>query len=191
MAEIKLFGKYSYNVRVEDESLRPYINLKPMVIPKTYGRTKDKHIVELLITHCMVPGHKGKKHKWTSGICTGKYYTIYNQIKKAFEIIEKKTKENPLQVFIKAIENAAPYEQAVSQQQGGIIVRIGAVCSPRRRLLLALRKIAQGAFFRTHRNKKSFAECLAQEIIAASQKSNESFAIQERERMEKEAEGMK
>jgi small subunit ribosomal protein S7 len=186
---MKLFGKWDYNVNVKDLGLKRYINLKPKVLPKTSGRSKNKSIIEKFITHLMVPGHKGKKHKISSGHCVGKYITIYKVVDKAFDIIAKKTKKNPLEVFVRAIENSAPYELTVAQQIGGITARRPVICAPQRRLDLAIRKLVQGSYAKTFNKKKKAEEAIAEEIIAAANNSNESFAVAERIRSEKEAEG--
>ncbi|OYT43012.1 MAG: 30S ribosomal protein S7 [Candidatus Aenigmarchaeota archaeon ex4484_56] len=186
---MKLFGKWDHNVEIKDLGLKKYINIDPKVIPKTCGRTKNKPIIEKFINHLMVPGHKGKKHKITSGRCCGNYMEIYKIVKKSFDIIAEKTKKNPLEVFIRGIENAAPYELTVSQQIGGIIARKPAICSPIRRLNLALRRLTQGSYSKAFNSKKKIEEAIAEEIINAYKNSNESFAIQERIRNEKEAEG--
>ena len=186
---MKLFGKWDYNVEVKDLGLKRYINLEPKVLPRTCGRTKNKPIIEKFITHLMVPGHRGKKHKISSGHCVGKYATIYKVVERAFDIIAKKTKKNPLEVFVRAIENSAPYELTVSQQIGGIIARRPVICSPKKRLDLAIRRLSQGSYARTFNKKKKAEEAIAEEIIAAYNNSSESFAIAERIRNEKEAEG--
>jgi small subunit ribosomal protein S7 len=186
---MKLFGKWDYNVEVKDLGLKRYINLEPKVLPRTCGRTKNKPIIEKFITHLMVPGHRGKKHKISSGHCVGKYTTIYKVVERAFDIIAEKTKKNPLEVFVRAIENSAPYELTVSQQVGGIIARRPVICSPKKRLDLAIRRLAQGSYSKTFNKKKKAEEAIAEEIILAYNNSNESFAIAERIRNEKEAEG--
>lgn len=187
--EPKLFGKWEYNVEVKDLGLKNQINLEPRVLPKSDGRTKNKQIIEKLITHMMVPGHKGKKHKFTSGLCTGKYSTIYEIVEDAFDIVAEKTKKNPLELFVRAIENCSPYELTVSQQIGGIVARKPALCSPKKRLDLALRRLVQGSYAKTFNSKKKMPQVLAEEIIAASNNSTESYAVAERQRNEKEAEG--
>ncbi len=187
--EAKLFGKYDYNVEIRDLGLRKYINIKPRILPKTDGRSPNKPIVEKLITHLMVPGHKGKKHKITSGRCPGKYFKIYNIVEKTFDIINKKTNKNPLEVLVGAIENSAPYELTVAQQIGGIVARKPAICSPKKRFDFALRKMVQGSYSKTFNKKKKAEETLSEEIINAYKKNNESFAVAERQRVEKEAAG--
>jgi small subunit ribosomal protein S7 len=67
----------------------------------------------------MVTGHKGKKHKVSSGHNTGKAQQAYMIVKDAFEIIEQKTKQNPVAVLVKAVENGAPREEIVTIEYGG------------------------------------------------------------------------
>ena len=72
--EIKVFNKYpSAGIEVKDPSLKNYLCLKPIIVPRTFGRHASKrfakgdvHIVERLITKLQIPGHKGKKHWKTS-----------------------------------------------------------------------------------------------------------------------------
>ncbi|MGC9310670.1 MAG: 30S ribosomal protein S7 [Candidatus Aenigmatarchaeota archaeon] len=188
--DAKLFGKWGYDAEVTDLGLKSYINLKPRVIPRSCGRAGgDKNVVELLITHLMVPGHKGKKHRTTSGQCTGKYATVYSIVEDTFDVIAEKTKANPVEAFVKAIENSAPYELTISQQMGGIVARKPAICAPRKRLDLVIRRFVQGAYQKSFSGKKPIVQTLSAEILAAYKNSAESFAIQERQRNEREAEG--
>ena len=126
---IKLFNRWETDkIKVEDPGLRPYINLKPIIVPKTGGRnakymfykSKD-HIVERLIRRLMVPGHRGKKHTLTSGHCCGKMLHKYKVVEKTFLIIEEKTKKNPIEVFVRAIENAAPRDEITTIQYLSLI----------------------------------------------------------------------
>ena len=198
MSELKLFGKWDWNVEVKDIGLKRYINLKPCIIPRTYGRYSqirfgkaNMNIVERLITRMMVPGHKGKKHLVSSARCVGKTEKIIKIVKEVFEIIEKKTKKNPIEVLVRAIENAAPLEEPISYQVGGIIARTAVIVSPQRRIDLALRNIVNSCY----RRKVGFtkmSEFLAEEIIAAANNDiSKSYALKEKERIEKEAEGAK
>lgn len=198
MAEIKLFGRWDWNVEVKDPGLKRYINLTPCVIPRTYGRYSqtrfgkaNMNIVERLITKMMVPGHKGKKHLVSSARCVGQTEKIIKIIKEAFEIIEQRTKKNPIEVLVRAIENAAPLEEPISYQVGGIIARTAVIVSPQRRVDVALRNIVNSCY----RRKVGFtdmATLLAEEIIAAANNDiSKSYALKEKERIEKEAEGAK
>jgi len=111
MEKIKIFGKWSTEgVEVKDLGLKKYINLQPVVIPKTDGRFTQQqfhkskmNIVERLINKLRVPGHRGKKHVLTSGRAVDKTLTHYKIVKKAFEIIEKQTGKNPIAVFVGGI----------------------------------------------------------------------------------------
>jgi len=128
MNEIKLFNKYSFlGITVVDPGLKPYINLKQILIPRNLGRHSYKKfwktkmsVVERLINKLMVPGHKRKRHFWTSKNCSGKAHTTYNIVKEVFEIIENKTKKNPIQVLVNAIQKASPCEEITTIEYGGI-----------------------------------------------------------------------
>jgi len=127
MAEIKAFNKWGVEgVKVEDPGLEPFITLQPRIVPKTGARYagskfhKSKiFIVERLINKLMVPGHKSKKHFKTSGHITGKAQTAYHIVEEAFKQIESTTKENPIKVFVKALENAAQREEIITIEYGG------------------------------------------------------------------------
>ena len=91
---MKLFNRWEMeSVNVSDIGLKPYINLTPLLVPKTGGRNvkikfhKSKNnIVERLINKIMVPGHKGKKQFiMCSGRTTGKGINAYNIVRNAFD----------------------------------------------------------------------------------------------------------
>ena len=127
MAEIKAFGKWGVEgINVEDVGLVRYITVSPRYVPKSGARYAGRKfhkskifIVERLINKIMVPGHKSKKHWKSSGQCTGRSLNAFNIVRDAFTIIEMRTKENPIKVFVKALENAAPREEIVSIEYGG------------------------------------------------------------------------
>ena len=195
--EIKLFGKWPYDVKVLDKGLERYINLTPKIIPKSCGRFAKRqfhkskmNIVERLITHLMVPGHKGKKHVLTSGRVVGRWQTTYKIVEKAFDKIYEITNKNPLEVLVRAIENAAIREEIAAYQVGGIIVRKAVVTSPQRRVDIALRHIAQAAYRKAFGKKTNMVDALVEEILGAYDNNpTRSDAIREKERIEKEAEG--
>ncbi len=95
MAEIKLLGKWdTSNIKVGDPGLEKYINLKPVIVPKSFGRHANQqfhksqcNIVERLAGHLNVPGHRGKKHLISSGRNVGKTFKGWKIIVDAFEII--------------------------------------------------------------------------------------------------------
>lgn len=195
--DLKLFGRWKSDVEVRDPGLKRYISLKPTIIPKSCGardyrerfQKSKMHIVERLALHLIVSGHSAKKHKITSGKFGGGLYTALKVIEKAFEIIEKRTGKNPVEVLVRAIENAAVCEEVASYQLGGIIARVAVVTSPQRRVDKALRIICQSAYKISFNNKIDIANALAEELINASENSSKSLAIAYRERTEQEAMG--
>ena len=195
--KILLFNRWNTDdVLVADLGLKNQINLKPIILPRSCGRfgpkpfhRNDMNVVERFINKLYVPGHKGKKHKTTSGECVGNSATLYSAVKSAFEIIEQKTKKNPVQVLVTAIENAAAYEEVAAYRLGGIMARKSVVVSPQRRLDLSLRIITQTIYRAGFNKKGSLQEIIARELIAMSNNDMKSPAIMERTRLEKEAEG--
>lgn len=181
-------------IKIIDPGLERYITLKPMIVPRTGARYagnkfhKSKiNIVERLMNKLMLPGHKGKKHKITSGHCTGKANSVYNIVLKTFEIIEKRTNKNPIEVFVRAIENAASREEIVTVEYGGARYPKAVECSPQRRVDLALKLMIQGAYQNTFRSKKTIYSALADEIIGAYNFSNNSLAISKKLELERQA----
>lgn len=191
----KLFGKWDSNVPVNDPSLKGYINLESRILPRSAGTQRGRfhksrmHITERLALKMSVSGHTGKKHKLTSGKFGGNYNNVIKTVEKALEIIEKKENKNPIEVLVKAIENAALREEVISYQLGSIMARESVITAPQRRVDKTLRFFAQSAYRRSFNKKKSLAESLAEELIAAYKNSADSFAIKEKERIEREASG--
>ena len=103
--DIKLFQKWTFkDVKVQDIGLQRYLNLTPMTTPHSMGRHEHQrfrkasvNIVERLINGLMRPGkNSGKKAKAS------------NIVKQAFDIINLRTGKNPIEILVKAVENAAP-----------------------------------------------------------------------------------
>ena len=193
--ELKLFNRWSSDVPVEDPGLRNYINLSPRILPRSAGAHRERfhksnmHIVERLALDITVSGHSGKRHRLTSGKFTGQYYNAMKNVEKALSIIEERKKANPIGILVKAIENAALREEIISFQVGSIVAREAVVTAPQRRIDKTLRFIAHGAYKKSFNSKKKLAIALADEISAAADGSSQSFAIQEKERIEREAQG--
>ena len=115
----------------------------------------------------------------------GKKHLAYNIVKTAFDIIYLETGENPIQILVRAIENAAPREETTRIVYGGITYRVSVDVSPQRRVDLALRFLAEGARNCAFNNPKPIEECLAQEIILASRGDPQSHAIRQKEEIER------
>lgn len=195
MGEVKIFNRWSVSdVKIEDAGLKEYCTIDAVVLPKTGARYagnrfhKSKiNIIERLANKMMVSGHKGKKHTISSGHQTGKAQSVLKIIEDAFEVLEKRKKENPVAVLIRAIENAAPREEILTIEYGGARYPKAVDCAPQRRIDVALRNIAQGAYSKSFNSKRSIVETLADELIAAADVSNTSNAISKKLEVERQA----
>jgi len=180
MAEL-LFGKYELEgIVIRDRGLAQYINLDAKKL-HTHGRHANKRfkkanlsLIERLANNMM------RTEKYT-----GKKTKALKVIRDAFDIIHQRTKENPVQVLIRAIENAAPREETTRLFLSGIYVPQAVDSAPLRRLDVALRHLCVGAINKTFRNKKSIAQCLADEIIAASKDDASSYAVSKKLEIER------
>ncbi len=180
--EIKLFGKWSWEgVEVRDPGLKRYICLKPVFLPHSGGRHAKRrfgkanvNIVERLMNRLMQPGRNaGKKH------------LAYNIVKRAFDIIYLKTRQNPIQVLVRAIENAAPREETTRIAYGGIVYHEAVDVAPQRRVDLALRFLTEGARQKAFRSAIPIEEALAEEIILAANNDPKSYAIRQKDEIER------
>ena len=195
MSEIKAFNRWGLEgIKVDDAGLQQYITLTPRIVPKTGARYAGNKfhksrtfIVERLINKIMVPGHKSKKHFKTSYHMTGKANTAYGIVEEAFRLIEKQTKENPIKVFVKALENAAQREEIITIEYGGARYPKAVECSPQRRVDLVLRHMTEGAYHRTFNTKKSIVNTLAEEILSAYRLSPASNAIAKKLEIERQS----
>ncbi len=194
MVAMKIFGLFdASDVRVEDPGLKRVVNLTPKLTLKSHGRikwdpTKSKvNVIERLANLLQIPGSRGKKHKIITGWMTGKQSKATKIIIDAFKIIEEQTKENPVKIFVKAIENGAPRDEVTSLEYGGARYPQAVDVSPRRRLNLVLRFFVQGSYDKAFNKKATIVEALAKELILASQNSSESFAVNKRNEIEKQA----
>jgi len=190
----KIFDLYDLSkIKVEDPGLKSTINLKPKLVLKDYGRNSQKfgqlkvNIVERLMNRVAVAGHRGKKHKIIVGRATGKYTRNMKIVLEAFRLIEKRTNQNPVQVFIKALENSAPRDEVTVIEYGGARYPQAVDVSPLRRVNLALKHIVHGSSDKAFNKKKKFSQALAEEIIMAYEKNGEGFAIRKKKESEAQA----
>ena len=193
--EIMAFNKWdTQGLKVSDPGLEKYINLQPVLVPKTGARYAKNQfhksklfIVERLINKLMVPGHRAKKHKVTSGHCTGKSQKAYKAVQQVFEKIEQTTKQNPIEVFLRALENAAPREEIITIEYGGARYPKAVECAPQRRIDIAMKLMIQGSYAKSFNTKKSVVECLTEEILAAYKLSSNSAAVSKKLELERQA----
>ncbi len=114
----------------------------------------------------------------------GKKNTAMKIVYGAFDIISKKLNEDPLKVFMQAIENVRPLVELRPRRIGGATYQVPVEVPQYRGESLAMRWIIQ---FARQRKGKPMKEKLAEEIIAAYKKEN-SAAIKKREDTHKMAE---
>ena len=168
-----VLAKYDMDdVKVEDKGLERYINLDTENIylgavfaNKMFAKSKVP-IIERLINNIM------RTEKYT-----GKKIKAYKVVKSALEIIDKRTKSNPVQVLVHALQNSAPKEETTRLRFGGISVPKAVDTAPQRRIDIAIRNICTGVVNTSHKNKKRMEVCLAEEIIKASKNDVSSFAV--------------
>jgi len=192
--KMKIFNIYSTGeVKVEDPGLKRYINLDEKLVLRTVGRVRERfakakvNIIERLASLIAVPGHRGKKHKIITGHATGKYSKNMKIVLDCFNIIEKKTGQNPIQILVKAVENCSPRDEITVIEYGGARYPQAVDMSPLRRLNVSLRNIVHGAYDKSFNKKTKIQAALASEIMLAAEGSMESFAMGKKNESEKQA----
>ncbi len=199
MDDIKLFGKYDYKeVQVRDPSIACYINIAPVSVLHTHGRHAKKQfgkksvgVVERLANKLM-RGGTGEKTSGkvirTDGRMQGKKTKALAMVEKAFEIVAQRSKKNPLQLLVDALQNSAPREDFTRVSMGGVSYQVAVDVSASRRLDMALRNVTLAAIMGAFDKKKTLAEALADEIEnAAKGDVNSSYAIKKRDETERMA----
>ena len=107
-------------------------------------------LVTRLINKIMIDGKKGVAQN-----------ILYN----AFEIIEKKTGQQPMEVFEKALDNVMPELELKVRSVGGANYQVPVEVSDERRLTLGLRWIVN---YSRLRSEKTMEQRLANEIMDAA-----------------------
>ena len=182
-----LFNKWDVGeVKVTDPSLIRYVTLTSMIIPHSCGKFSKQEfnksnmmIVERLINRLM----QTEKN-------TGKKQLAIRIVRDAFEIINRKTKRNPVEVLVEAIGNSGPREETVRLKYGGINVPKSVDTAPLRRVDTAIGFLAEATLKGSSTSKKSASAVLADELIAASKGDMKCYSVgkkEERERIAKSA----
>jgi small subunit ribosomal protein S7 len=104
----------------------------------------------------------------------------------AFDILQEKTNQDPLQVFKKALENVKPVVEVRSRRVGGATYQVPQEVRSDRRVALGLRWVITNA--RRHR-EHTMAERLAAELLLAFK--GEGASIKKREDTHRMAEANK
>ena len=101
----------------------------------------------------------------------------------AFDMIEEKTKQDPLSVFKKAMDNVRPTLEVKPKRVGGATYQVPMEVNSRRATTLAIRWIVD---FSRKRKEHTMRERLANEILDASE--NTGASVKRREDLYKMAE---
>lgn len=178
----KLFGEWDItDITFSDPSTERYITVTP--VAHTMGRHAGKQfqkseisIVERLTNRLMREDRN-----------TGKKQHAMNTVRDAFDIIHSQTDENPIQILVEAVENAAPREETVRLKYGGISVPKAVDISPQRRVDQALKFIAEGTEQGAFKSTTSVEEALATQLMRAAEYDVSTYAINQKEEKERVA----
>ena len=96
----------------------------------------------------------------------GKKSTAEGILYGALDVIRDRFKEEPLEVFRKALDNVKPKVEVKSRRVGGATYQVPVEVRPERRVSLAMRWMVQ---YSRSRGEKSMAERLAAELVEAAQ----------------------
>lgn len=116
----------------------------------------------------------------------GKKNTARRLVYDAFEVIAERSKQDPLEVFHKAMQNVAPLLEVRSRRVGGATYQVPVDVREERRIALAIRWIKNYA---KARRDHSMALRLAAELMAASK--GEGSSVKKREDTHRMAEANK
>ena len=142
--------------------------VKRDVLPDPIYKSK---IVAKLINTIMLDGKKG---------------IAQSIVYEAFETVKKKTGQDALEVFNKAMENIIPQLEVKSRRVGGSNYQVPVEVTPARGLALALRWLTK---YSRERGGKGMADNLASEIIDAA--NGTGAAVKKREDTHRMAEANK
>jgi small subunit ribosomal protein S7 len=117
---------------------------------------------------------------------SGKKNTARKLLYTAMDVIAERTKAEPLEIFKKAVQNAAPVIEVRSRRVGGATYQVPVEVREARRLALAIRFLKKYA---SDRKDKSMSYRLAAELIAAS--NGEGGAVKRRDEIHRMAEANK
>ena len=101
----------------------------------------------------------------------------------AFDIVEQKTKQEPVGIFHQALDNIAPHVEVRSRRVGGATYQVPVEVRPERRQALAIRWLIDAA---RKRNETTMVERLSGELMDAA--NNRGSAVKKREDTHKMAE---
>jgi small subunit ribosomal protein S7 len=116
----------------------------------------------------------------------GKKSVAEGIVYKAFDLIEARTKQEPLSLFKTSLDNIKPVIEVKSRRVGGATYQVPVEVRSDRRLALALRWLVR---YSHQRPEKTMAERLAGELLDAA--NNRGGSVKKREDTHKMAEANK
>ncbi len=116
---------------------------------------------------------------------SGKKTVAQKNIYNAFKIIEEKSKNNPVELFEKAVHNVEPRQEVKARRVGGASYQIPMEVRESRKVSLAIRWLAVAANARSSKEYHTFAEKIAAELLDASE--NKGEAVKKKDTMQKMA----
>ena len=123
------------------------------------------------VNHVMVSGKKSLAERIVYG---------------ALDIVEERTRKEPVETFNAALENIAPMVEVKSRRVGGATYQVPVEVRPSRRQALSMRWLVE---YSRQRGEKSMAQRLAGEILDAAQ--SKGGAVKKREDVHRMAEANK
>jgi small subunit ribosomal protein S7 len=188
--KLLLFEKWDVaGIKVEDAGLERAISLRPSIAVTSMGRHEHKkfgklevNIVERLANNIM---HFGKKYSKNAGRMGGKKQRALKIVASVMDIVYLKTGHNPIEVIVRAVENAAPNEDTTRIAYGGVVYHVAVDIAPSRRVDLALRFISEGLRQAAFSSSRTVEEILADEIIQAANNDTNSFSIKRKNEQER------
>jgi small subunit ribosomal protein S7 len=106
----------------------------------------------------------------------GKKNTASNIFHEAIAVVAKRTNEDGLEVFKKALANVTPQVEVRSRRVGGATFQIPSEIRPDRKVSMAMKWLI---LYARKRNEKSMAQKLAGEVVAAAKEEGAAFKKKE------------
>jgi small subunit ribosomal protein S7 len=106
----------------------------------------------------------------------GKKNTATRIFHEAIEIVAKRTNEDGLEVWKKALANVTPQVEVRSRRVGGATFQIPSEVRPERKVALAMKWLIS---YSRKRNEKSMAQKLAGEVVSAAKEEGAAFKKKE------------
>jgi small subunit ribosomal protein S7 len=107
---------------------------------------------------------------------SGKKNIAYEIFYAAMDIVAEKTKEDPVEVWKKALTNVTPNVEVRSRRIGGATFQIPSEIRPGRKMSIGMKNMIN---FARKRHEKTMGEKLAGEIVAAYKEEGSAFKKKE------------